>query len=293
VATSYGQPSLTIYDWTLATDSKPNYDLPSPIYNRLLIEKFVDKVSKTLYTNDRDPVGLSSDQDRAVYVSFLAKDFEDLEKKLRDDTSAVTKLFLRAAYLHLRLNVFFSPPDLPTYRKDLLKVYYATTAFLEASLSLDSSTDITMPSNNYHIGLSLQYAPMYIFHMMLGAGFSLLKLMHNFLDQHELDSQGASEMLTRTVWAIRNMSVSENDLAERLAEVLAQVWKSGRVRAEPSENIGEGEIDDSLLLKVRCRMSMSLVFDSVWRWRKNFQFKNGKSLEGMSNRLPPDSDSIC
>jgi hypothetical protein len=30
-------------------------------------------------------------------------------------------------------------------------------------------------------------------------------------------------------------------------------------------------------------MSMSLVYDAVWRWRQNFQLK-GKSLEGKSAR---------
>lgn len=112
--------------------------------------------------------------------------------------------------------------------------------------------------------------------MMLAAGFSLLKLMHHFLPQHDLDTQGASGLLTRTLWALRSASVLENDLAERLSEVLAQVWKSGPIKtadqvtntesAAPSE-----EPSDELQLKVRCRMSMSLVFDSVWRWRKNFR----------------------
>jgi hypothetical protein len=91
-------------------------------------------------------------------------------------------------------------------------------------------------------------------------------------------------MFRKTIFALRGMSVSENDLSERLAEVLAQVWLSGRVRAEPNEdNIGIGDPDDSLRLKVRCRMSMSLVYDAVWRWRQNFQLK-GKSLEGKPAR---------
>jgi hypothetical protein len=115
---------------------------------------------------------------------------------------------------------------------------------------------------------------------MLGAGFSLLKLMHHFLGEHELDAKGASELLSRTVWALRSMSVMENDLAERLSEVLAQVWKSGRVRAEPNRNnIGEGAADDSLQLKVKCRMSMSVVFDSVWQWRQNFHFRGGRPAD--------------
>jgi len=230
--------------------------------------------------NPHDPVGLATDAERSTYVSFLAHDLEELEDKLRKDSSPITKIYLKAARLHMRLSAFFSPPTLPSYRADMLKLYYATTDYLETCLSLESSISVNLPSNYSH-GLSLSHATNYIFHMMLAAGFSLLKLMHNFLGEHELDIKGASELLSRTVWALRSMSVVENDLAERLAEVLAQVWKSGRVRAEPNNNsIGEGDVDDSLQLKVKCRMSMSLVFDSVWRWRRNFHFRGGRPADG-------------
>lgn len=282
ICTLFGQPSMTIYDWTLGPkpiENNPNYELPAPILNRLLIEKFIDKVSRTLYMNEHDPVGLVADSERRQYVSLLSNSYADLEDRLRKDTSPITRIYLKAAALHLWLSAFFSPPSLPSYREDMLKLYNATTEFLEACLSLESESSVSLPSSYTH-GLSLSCATNYIFYMMLAAGFSLLKLMHNFLSQVEADTRGAQELLTRTLWALRNMSVVENDLAERLSEVLAQVWKSGRVRAEPSHNIGEQSYDDSLQLKVKCRMSMSLVFDSVWRWRKNFKFQGGRPAEG-------------
>ena len=288
IATAYGQPPLTIYDWTLGPkpiENNPSYELPSPILNRLLIEKFVDRVTRALYMNDKDPVGLTNDKDRGQFIRLLLDNLDHLEDQLRKDTSTITKIYLKAAVLHMRLSAFFSPPTLESYREDLLQLYHATTEFLETCLSLENETSVSLPSSYTH-GLSLSYGTNYIFHMMLAAGFSLLKLMHNFLSQHELDMRGASDLLTRTLFALRSMSTSDDDLAERLAEVLAQVWKSGRVRAEPSHSIGELNRDDSLQLKVKCRMSVSLVFDSVWRWRKNFRFKGGKPSEGTSSSLP-------
>ena len=290
ICTSYGQPSMTMYDWTLGPkpiENNPNYELPAPILNRLLIEKFVDKVSRTLYMNEHDPVGLAPDNERRQYVSLLTNSLADLEDRLRKDTSPITKIYLKAASLHMWLSAFFSPPSLPSYREDMLRLYNATTEFLEACLSLETESSVSLPSSYRH-GLSLACGTNYIFHMMLVAGFSLLRLMHNFLSQVESDTRGASELLTRTLWALRSMSVVENDLAERLSEVLAQVWKSGRVRAEPSHNIGDQSYDDSLQLKVKCRMSMSLVFDSVWRWRKNFKFQGGKPSERRFTMLLSD-----
>lgn len=287
VATAHGQPAITLYDWTLGTkpsEMAPNYTLPPEIFSLLLIEKFVDKVSKTLYTNNQHSVGLVSTHERNTYVSFLEKDYEELQRNVQDAKSPIVNLYLHAAHLHLHLSAFFLPPDVPSYRNEMLKVYQATITFLETCLGLESSTTVTMPSSYTH-GLSLKYSTAYIFQMMLAAGFSILSLMRAFLGEHELDEHGASEMFTRTVWALRSMTVVENDLAERLAEVLAQVWKSGPTRVDTSEGLaGLGDTDDSLQLKVRCRMSMSLVFDSVWRWRRNYQLKSGRPLEGMFPR---------
>lgn len=291
MATAYGQPANTLYDWTLASkaDADESFRLPSTILNPLLIEQFNDKVSKTLYTNRHDPVGLGADHERATYVSFLSKDFEDLQEKLRGDTSPITSLYLRAACLHLRISAFFSPSSEPSYHSDLFKLYNAITSFLNACLELNVPSNamsvnpmLTPIGNAGSQNITMASATVYLFQTMLAAGFGLLKLNYSFLGQHGLDTESAKVLFRKTIFALRGMSVAENDLAERLAEVLAQVWLSGRVRAEPNEdNIGIGDFDDSLRLKVRCRMSMSLVYDAVWRWRQNFQLK-GKSLEGKS-----------
>jgi len=206
---------------------------------------------------------------------------------LKEDTSPITRIYLKAAGLHMRLSAFFLPPSLPSYRADLLKLYHATTEYLEACLSLESNISVSLPSSYSH-GLSLSHGTNYIFHMMLAAGFSLLKLMHNFLGEYELDTKGASELLSRTVWALKSMSVVENDLLERLAEVLLQISRT------PNSNTpGDDDIDNSVQLKVKCRMSMSLVFDSVWRWRRSLHLNNGKLFDGpRRNARLQQSDNI-
>lgn len=280
-------------------DADESFRLPTAILNPLLIEQFNDKVSKTLYTNRHDPVGLGADHERATYVSFLSKDLDDLQEKLHGDSSPLTILYLRAACLHLRISVFFSPASEPSYHHDLFKLYNAITSFLTACLelnmpatSMSTNAILTPNSSAGSQNITMASATIYLFQMMLAAGFGLLKLNYSFLGQHGLDTESAKVLFRKTIFALRGMSVSENDLAERLAEVLAQVWMSGRVRAEPNEdNIGVGDSDDSLRLKVRCRMSMSLVYDAVWRWRQNFQLK-GKSLEGKSSSGWSDDKSL-
>ena len=113
--------------------------------------------------------------------------------------------------------------------------------------------------------------------MIVAGGFTLLKLLNSFFANH-IDLDYGKNLFNRTIWAIRSISVTMNDLPSRLAEVLAQLWRGGGAgsRVMPQD---DGVMDSSLQLKVRCRMSMSLVFDSVWRWREEFQAKGRGNLE--------------
>lgn len=85
VSTGYGQPPSTLYDWTLSSSDTldPNFKLPGDIKPRLEIEKFCDKITRALYTNRRDPVGLTSDQERTTMIFFLSRDFDELEEQLK------------------------------------------------------------------------------------------------------------------------------------------------------------------------------------------------------------------
>ena len=300
VSTGYGQPSATRFDYTLtlaAAAADPNFVLPDIIQDRLLIEQFVDKVTEMLYSNCNDPLGLSNDNERVHLVKFLAQEFDELEIKLSGDRSPITMVYLRAAAMHLRLSVFFAAPQVRSYNEDLMKLYIATTSFLEAGLSLDQSGGTSVAaSGSYSISsVSLVYGTNYIFQMMLAAGFALFKLRNShFAQQGYVDLEYTKDIFLRTIWAIRNISAAPNDLPQRLAEVLAQVWKSGRFfntsQIQENSNAYTGNAlsstssastDEALQLKVKCRNSMSLVYDSVWRWREEYMSR-GKTMESKS-----------
>lgn len=179
----------------------------------------------------------------------------------------ITVLYLRASNLHLHLSAFFDDPSAKDYRQRVLSLYVATTSFLEAAMNLETE-----------VGPVLSYSPYYVYQMMVAAGCTLLKLSKSFFAAH-IDMEYTKNLFNRTIWAIRGVSVSSNDLPERLAEVLAQMWRLGVVSQRSTTS--NADVDDSLRLKVRCRMSMSLLFDSVWRWREDARTK-GRNLEGQS-----------
>jgi hypothetical protein len=137
------------------------------------------------------------------------------------------------------------------------------------------------------VGPVLSYTPYYVYQMMVAGACTLLKLCKSFFSAH-IDMDYTKTLFNRTIWAIRGVSVSSNDLPERLAEVLAQMWRMGSTPQQKA-SATSAEVDDTLMLKVRCRMSMSLLFDSVWRWREDAQTK-GRNIEGMLDHLCSSMD---
>ncbi|KAL6714160.1 hypothetical protein ACLMJK_008654 [Lecanora helva] len=280
VATGYGQPPSTFYDWTLTQASafEEGFRLPPNSEGRLLIEKFCNKVTKALYSNYADPVGLAKDSERSVLTRFLARDYEYLEQMHQQyDSSPIATLYVRAAGLHFRLHAFFDSPNTKDYAKDLLSLWLATTSFLECALHLES-----------HVGKILIYSTNYILQMIVAAAFALLKLLNSFF-ANDIDLNYGKKLFTDTIAAIRIISVKVNDLPSRLAEVLAQLWRSSGAGSRKSQD-GVEKSDSSLQLKVKCRMSMSLVYDSIWRWREEFQASGRGNLDSaVKNPTNPDS----
>jgi hypothetical protein len=208
-------------------------------------------------------------------ISFLSRDFDELEEQLKAQNDPITNLYLRASNLHLHLSAFFDEPSEKDYRERLLSLYVVTTSFLEVVMNLETE-----------VGPVLSYTPYYIYQMMVAAGCTLLKLSKSFFSSH-IDMEYTKNLFNRTIWAVRGVSVSSNDLPERLAEVLAQMWRLGGGTQRSAGN--NTDVDDSLRLKVRCRMSMSLLFDSVWRWREDTRTK-GRNIEAyLKNPTNPDS----
>jgi hypothetical protein len=282
IGTGYGQPASTLYDWTLAL--RPGDDsslhLSRELEARLQIERFCDKVSKEMYSNASDPRGVAGDEHRAMLMRVYRRDYGELQASiLSQQLGPIVTIHLRAACLHMRLAGFFDSSKTPGYMDDLMGLWRATTSFLDEVLELDK---VNSPREAIG-GTVLLYATNYIQQMLVAAGFALLKLMRSFFSK-TIDYNRGRSLFHATVQAIRASSVVNNDLQWRLAELMVQMWNGARLdKAGPSFNREDDStpinVDDSLQLKVRCRHSMSLVFDSVWRWREEYQALGRGSLD--------------
>lgn len=280
IGTGYGQPASTLYDWTLAI--RPGevgpFQLSGELEARLQIERFCDKVSKEMYSNASDPRGVAGDEHRAMLMRVYRREYGELHASVMSrNLSRVVNLHLKAAGLHLRLAGFFDSHNTPGYMDDLMGLWRATVNFLDYILENDTPS----PHDPHAGGDLLRYATNYIQQMLVAAGFALLKLVRSFFVK-SVDYERGRILFHRTIQAIRNTSVLQNDLNWRVAELMVQMWNGARVDSKGQAYHDEEavhEIDDSLQLRVRCRHSMSLVYDSIWHWREEYQARGRGNLD--------------
>lgn len=281
IGTGYGQPASSLYDWTLALrpGDDPALHLSADLEARLQIERFCDKVSKEMYSNASDPRGVAGDEHRAMLMRVYRRDYGELQASIMSQQlGPIVNLHLRAAALHMRLAGFFDSSKTPGYMDDLMGLWRAASSFLDELLEVDK---VTSPRDGAR-GTILLYATNYLQQMLVAAGFTLLKLMRSFFCK-TIDFDRGRNLFHHSVKAIRLTSVVHNDLQWRLAELMVQMWNGARLDSRnnaynPDDDTAV-QMDDSLQLKVRCRHSMSLVFDSVWRWREEYQSQGRGSLE--------------
>ncbi|KAF2773371.1 hypothetical protein EJ03DRAFT_265021 [Teratosphaeria nubilosa] len=265
LSTGQGQPPLSRWAWY--TYGLHLNQMKPELHSRCQIEKFCDTVTRTLFTMQRDHIVEVDQSQRGLQIDMYWRELNEMEITLMSTRSSpIETLYLKAAALHLRLSAFFDKPTTPNYISGLRNVYIAASSLLTVILDL--------PQEIFH------YVPRYIEQMILAAAVSLHKLLNSFYASH-IDVPAARTLFSKSVNALRRLSVRSNDLPQRLAEVMAQLWqKSSSGEQKLFENDATNiKPDDSLQLHVRCRSSLSVLYDAIWRWRHQVGQEGRNNLE--------------
>ncbi|KAL2844369.1 hypothetical protein BJY01DRAFT_263996 [Aspergillus pseudoustus] len=257
VATGYGQPSGTVYDWALEPTSLQNagYYPSEDLCVRFRIEKFCDHVTRSLYNGQLDGATFITTE-KLLIVQLLENELREIESGAGKDITGMSLLYVRAAELHLRCFVFLASNGPAEH---LAKLFIAATAFLSRVLDLETTGQIG-------------YATNYIVQMIVSATFALMRILKSRAFRHQIDFEYGKLLFNGGISALRRTSIMRRDRPDRLADVLAEMWNADDEMATPEE-----DKEDTLQLKICCRMSMSHLFDTVWRWRH--RFRRGKDAE--------------
>ena len=86
VATGYGQPSITTHEWIPESVIKDK--VSDALASRLRIERFCDRVTKALYSNESSQASLSADKNVFGSINLLNQEFHRLEMELCNDSTS-------------------------------------------------------------------------------------------------------------------------------------------------------------------------------------------------------------
>ena len=110
------------------------------------------------------------------------------------------------------------------------------------------------------------YYPFFCYQTYVNAAFVLLKILTNGFFSTIVAVQAGKQLLESGITALRQMSVVNNDLPARLGDII------GFFCALPDPAVVGGvTLRDLQLKQVRNRLSMSVVHDCLWTWRRHFQ----------------------
>lgn len=174
-----------------------------------------------------------------------------------DCFAAISRLYLLAAKIHFTSFAFFIDRQLPLYFAFLTNAYESATSYIQMVL------DIDMNSNSL-----LLYCPTDILKTITSASCILIKVLNSSYAIH-FDAMQGKSLFNSAILTIRSISLRKNDFPDRLAEVLARMWRAAGSGLPRDRSIAGQH--DPLELRIRSRMSVSHVYDCVWGWRRTLQ----------------------
>jgi hypothetical protein len=268
VSTACGQPQAISSDWTIEQALSPESGavLSPELTHRFQIEKLVDEATSSLYCNVLDPSGLCPSPSRNNLSNLWDSKLKELETLY--NMSNITKLQLLGSRLHIQICALFDDQDVQTNLGPLLSVYDLCQKILTLSHTLDKAIDI------------FSYCSQPLIHIVAATAFTLLTLLSSPFMEF-VDQDAGKKIYNSAVIAVRKLSVTNNDLPARLSEVLAQMWRRPELRA------------NSIFLSVRCRMSASVMYSSLWTWRDLIQSQEHEDTSAAKPTKPefvPNND---
>lgn len=193
-----------------------------------------------------------------------------------DKLTARTQIYLSAARLHLHSFYLLDNPSVDGYTDRIGTLYQSAYDFVAQSLAMDQEGKVP-----FH------YWPFFCYQMFVSASCTILRILKNGHFDAAVDVDSGKALLNSAILALRKMSVANNDLPARLSDVIAFLYSQRGIRCVP------GDPPHSLRPRVLNRLSMSIVYDSLWEWREHFRVcQNTDANTGAELAVPTGRDQV-
>jgi transcriptional regulatory protein LEU3 len=165
----------------------------------------------------------------------------------------VTDTFqLNCARIHVLAFHFFAHPTQPGPDIEALsRLFSLCVSTLQAASTMIQQTNFAFISQSF-IDRTLQLA-----------GFCILKLCRSPIAQH-LDATAGERAYSTAAQFSKSTSLQKGDIGERCAAILTNLWGSTKIFRRKDGSV------ESLGIRLRTRLSMSVSFDMFWYWREEF-----------------------
>lgn len=198
---------------------------------------------------------LSSSFDRPALYAIRDHELSKIQLTM-DTASNYAAFYLLSTRLNLQAFFLFDDTAAVGYSEHIGMLYSTACGLVQHVQPGDEETSSSS---------LLSFLPHFCYQSFLCAAFVLLKILKNNYFASILDATIGTKLLNSAVTSLRRISVANNDLPGRLSDVLAYLW------THPEPAVISGSDIRGLQLNVKSRMSMSIVYDSLWRWREQFQ----------------------
>lgn len=133
----------------------------------------------------------------------------------------------------------------------MLHLYSAACSFIETAVVEDERVKFT------------ETCPVFIERTISLAAFTILKIRRSSLAQY-IDVEAGEKAYFSAILLCRRASLQSDDISARAATIMTQLWNSKIIFRQ-----ADGRVQ-SLMTRIRSRLSLSIVFDCFWWWREEF-----------------------
>jgi hypothetical protein len=193
------------------------------------------------------------------HVSFKSPDINCLPLRFLADRTELDVIHLLETRLYLRIFYFFDSTDVEHRRNGILKAYSSATEF------------IALANSSHAIFNYLSYSPISSLKFLGAALAILIQVLTSNLCVC-VDYAAGVASLEAGLAALRHSSIEDNDVFIRAAEIMSYIWRMSKEDPELKKQ--------SPTLLIKSRLSASLLFDGLWKWRQ-YHIKS-KTLDSTS-----------
>ncbi|KAK4501514.1 hypothetical protein PRZ48_007323 [Zasmidium cellare] len=244
-----GQPSVIRDEVTsdqmmgLASETR----LPPQLDHLFRIFMFSNRVHRIMTSVGREAGDTHSE--RAVILRLMERDFKTLWTALDDRITAKARVMLAFAGLQMRVYYFFEKRSAPGRRLGILRAYQLALLLVDLLKEVDGSTGL------------LRYAPVIYQDATIFSSIFLLKVIKSSYSE-DIDIAAGHSALDICMVKLRECVSTTGDYRFKVHKMLSQL----RTMDYASRDAGDNEPH----LKLRTRLSGSLVHDFLWMWREEF-----------------------